>query len=287
MALAMAVADAELTAEAVVVDHQLQPRSAEVAEAAAAQCRQFGLDARIEVVDVVDQGSGPEAAAREARYRRLELVADARNAAAVLLGHNADDQAETVLLGLVRGSGSRSLAGMPHRRGRFRRPFLDVDRAEIERALAESQVDPWQDPHNEDTRFTRVRVRRHVLPFLSEQLGPGVTAGLRRTSVLARADAELLDDWAEREFTRVSSNGMPVDDVQDLPDAVRWRVLRRWLIASGCSTPDLTLDHVLAVDELVTQWRGQGPLHLPGSVNVGRSCGTLNAVSSIPDGGSE
>lgn len=287
LALAIAAVDAELTAEAVIVDHQLQSDSAQVAASTATQCREVGLAARIEVVEVVDNGEGPEAAARTARYRALDAVAAEAGSAAVLLGHTADDQAETVLLGLLRGSGQRSLAGMAPRRGRYRRPFLDIERIFIEQALAESPVEPWRDPHNEDPRFTRIRVRKQVLPMLTEELGPGVAAGLRRTAALARADADVLDEWAEQEFVKLAANGMATDVVGDLPDAIRWRVLRRWLIESGCPTQDLTLDHVLEVDRLITDWHGQGPLHLPGSVNVRRSCGTLVADGSIPDGGNE
>jgi tRNA(Ile)-lysidine synthase len=287
MALAIAAADARLNAEAVIIDHQLQPNSAQVAENAAEQCQQIGLPARIEVVQVVDDGVGPEAAARLARYNALDAIVAETAAAAVLLGHTADDQAETVLLGLLRGSGVRSLAGMPARRGRYRRPFLDVARHEIEQALTESDVAPWRDPHNADPQFTRVRVRNIVLPMLTEQLGPGVTAGLRRTALLARADADALEDWAAREFARVAAAGMTVAELAELTEAIRWRVLRQWLLTVGCPAQDLTLDHVRSVDELITQWHGQGPLHLPGGVNVGRSYGTLVADGSIPDGGSE
>ena len=287
LALVMAVADAGLNAQAVIIDHQLQANSAQVAETAAGQCQRIGVPARIEVVQVVDDGVGPEAAARIARYAALDAIVAESASVAMLLGHTADDQAETVLLGLLRGSGVRSLAGMPVRRGHYRRPFLDVEREIIEQALAESDVEPWRDPHNEDPQFTRVRVRNTVLPMLTEQLGPGIPAGLRRTALLARADADALDSWATSEFARVAAAGMTVADLAELSEAIRWRVLRRWLLAVGCPAQDLTLDHVRSVAELVTHWHGQGPLHLPGSVNVGRSCGTLVADGSNPDGGNE
>src|SRR5690606_6604086 len=116
---------------AVVVDHGLQEDSASVAERAAATCRRLGLSP-VEVVGVTvaETGQGLEADARDARYAALAESADRLGAAVVLLGHTRDDQAEQVLLGLTRGSGARSLAGMATERGIFRRPLLGISRAE-------------------------------------------------------------------------------------------------------------------------------------------------------------
>ena len=145
---------------------------------------------------VHDQADGgPEAAARTARYAALQSEAAGRQAT-IWLGHTLDDQAESVLLGLARGSGPRSLAGMAARTGRLVRPLLGLRRSVTEQACAELDLDPWRDPHNDDPRFARVRVRRTVLPTLEAELGPGVAEALARTAALVRDDADLLDGLA-------------------------------------------------------------------------------------------
>ncbi len=277
LALAAAVADSGITGIAAVVDHGLQPESEQVAAVAAGQCRGLGLTALVLSARVVATGSGPEADARAARYAALDSCADEVGAAAVLLGHTRDDQAESVLLGLARGSGTRSLAGMPQRRGRYRRPLLATSRAVVSAALQESGLAAWQDPHNSDPRYLRARVRSRVMPVLVEQLGPGVAEGLVRTATLARADADALDQLATDQHRRLQAEGWQVDALAQLIEAVRWRVLRLMLLRAGCPAADLTLDHVMAVDGLITGWHGQGPLHLPGRIRVTRSYGTLEA----------
>lgn len=277
LALAAATADARLTATAVIVDHGLQTDSAAVADSAAEQCRRLGLESKIVRAVVQRSGAGPEAQARSARYEALESVAGRSADSAVLLGHTADDQAEAVLLGLVRGSGARSLAGMPRRRGPYRRPFLDIRRIVVEAALAENGLLPWRDPHNTDPRYLRARVRSRVMPVLAAELGSGVAAGLIRTAQLSRADADALDALAADAHRGFVAAGGAVAAVAELADAIRWRVLRRELLAAGCPAQDLTLEHVRAVDALVTGWHGQGPLHLPGRVVVQRRYGTLVA----------
>src|SRR5208282_2881601 len=198
----------------VTVDHGLQPGSAERAAAVAALLGQFGLDpVRNVAVTVAPPGSGagsgagPEAAARTARYAALDAAVAEYGAAAVLLGHTLDDQAETVLLGLSRGSGGRSLAGMPACRGPYRRPLLAVRRTATRAACAELGLEPWQDPHNSDFRFARARVRHQALPALEAALGPGVAEALARTASQLRTDAAYLDDLAFAESGQLRGNG--------------------------------------------------------------------------------
>ncbi|MHA7133593.1 tRNA lysidine(34) synthetase TilS, partial [Oerskovia turbata] len=137
-----------LRAGAVVVDHGLQDGSAEVAAVAAEQCRALGLDP-VEARRVRVSGRGGlEAAARHARYTVLDDVAHRTGAAAVLLGHTLDDQAESVLLGLARGSGARSLAGMAAARGVYRRPFLGLRRSDTEAVCVANGLAWWTDPTN-------------------------------------------------------------------------------------------------------------------------------------------
>jgi tRNA(Ile)-lysidine synthase len=196
----------------VTVDHGLQEGSAAQAARVVAALGALGLDpvrrARV-TVDGLPGAGGPEAAARRARYTALEQVARQTGAAVVLLGHSRDDQAETVLLGLARGSGARALAGMPARRGRFRRPLLALSRATLRDACLAQGLDPWDDPHNRDPSYARVRVRRHALPALEETLGPGIAEALARSATQLSADCDALDAIARTEEWRIQPTVPP------------------------------------------------------------------------------
>jgi tRNA(Ile)-lysidine synthase len=269
-----------LRAGAVTVDHGLQPGSADRAAEVTDRLRALGLDPVESVSVTVGSRGGPEAAARDARYAALDATAARLGALAVLLGHTRDDQAETVLLGLTRGSGARSLAGMPASVGRYRRPLLEVDRAATRQFCAAQGLAVWEDPHNADPAFTRSRVRHEVLPVLEKHLGTGVVEALARTARLFRDDADALDVWADRAEADVRDPADPygaldVERLAALPPAVRRRLLRRAAIRVGSPPGDLFARHLEAVDQLITCWRGQGPLHLPGGVEARRRCGRL------------
>ncbi len=249
-----AAAAAVLPTTALVVDHGLQPGSADVAETACRQAGELGcVQARVLRVQVSAEG-GPEAAARSARYAAL---AAARAGAPVLLGHTLDDQAETVLLGLGRGSGARSIAGMRAHDPPWCRPLLGVRRTVTHTACAELGLAPWDDPHNRDARFTRVRLRTEVLPLLEEVLGGGVAEALARTAAALREDTDTLDMLAGRALDDAEDgDALAVAALIVLPAALRRRVIRRWLLAGGAA--NLTDKQIRAVDALVTAWRGQG-----------------------------
>jgi tRNA(Ile)-lysidine synthase len=269
-----------LRAYACVVDHGLQAGSEAVAARAAEQCRRLGLVAVVERVQV-GAGAGPEDAARVARRAALLRVADEVGAPVILLGHSRDDQAETVLLRLARGSGARTLAGMPRRADPWRRPLLDLPRAVLQAAAREmlDGEEPWTDPHNADPAFQRARVRA-ALPGLAQALGADIVPGLARTADLLRDDADALDAWAAEVAARASvasAEGVEVDlDVLGAaPRAVRTRVIRDLARAAGCPAEDLTAAHLRAVDALVADWHGQGAVSLPGRIEVRRDCGRL------------
>jgi len=282
LALAAAVAfeapRVGLRAGAVVVDHGWHPDSAAVAAGAAACCGVLGL-APVQVVEAAPDGGsgGPEAVARRARYAALEAVRAETGAAVVLLGHTLDDQAETVLLGLVRGSGARALAGMPRRRGPYLRPLLDVPRSVTRQACAALGLQPWDDPANADPAYTRVRARE-VLAQLAGALGAGLAPALARTAEQLREDADALDAAAA---ALLAGAGDPVQRGLDCvvlaaaPDAVRRRALLAAARAAGASPGALSRRHALAIDALVVRWHGQGGVHLPGGVTARRGCGTL------------
>jgi len=268
LALAAAVAfEAAGHAGAVIVDHGLQEGSADTAAAAAEQARALGLDPVIVVAVTVGEDGGPEAAAREARYRALSEAAASTGARVVLLGHTLDDQAETVLLGLARGSGATSLQGMEAVSGIYRRPLLGIRRSVTEQACADAGLTPWTDPQNSDPAFTRVRVRHAVLPLLEAELGPGIAEALARTAEQLREDASALDHFAEEiveELADIAEAGisLPVSALASNPPALRQRLIR--LAVQGEFHLSLSRQHTLEVARLVTDWHGQGPLDLPG-----------------------
>ncbi|MGQ7295242.1 tRNA lysidine(34) synthetase TilS [Quadrisphaera sp. KR29] len=277
-------------AGAVVVDHGLQPGSAQAAERAAAACRDLGLDpVLLEAVDAAGGPGGPEASARRARLDALERAAQRTGAAAVLLGHTRDDQAEQVLLGLARGSGARSLAGMPARRGALRRPLLGLPRTTTRAACAALGLRPWEDPANTDPAFARSRVRAAALPVLEGQLGPGVAEALARTADQLREDAEVLEALAADLLARCRgarpTDGLDAAALAAAPAALRRRALRAAALEAGAARPDLTREHVLALDALVVGWRGQGPVQLPGLVEARRTCGRLRLAPAPPPPG--
>jgi tRNA(Ile)-lysidine synthase len=278
-ALAFVAPRAGLRAGAVTVDHGLQDGSADRAAGVATLLRDLGLDPVVAVAVTVDGGGGPEAAARAARYTALEKSAADLGATAVLLGHTLDDQAETVLLGLARGSGARSLAGMAPRRGIFLRPLLGLRRQATADACAALGLSPWADPHNADRRFARVRVRLDALPALEAALGPGVAEALARTAALLRDDADVVDkivsDQIALEEIDPAGRTLSVSALAGLPGAARSRVLRSAALAAGCPAGALTSAHVARLEELVASWRGQRWIDLPGGVRASRRSGRI------------
>ncbi len=239
---------------ALIVDHGLQPGSDVVAETAYRQAVDLGCVAGQVIRVQVGTAGGPEAAARTARYDALE---SARAGAPVLLAHTLDDQAETVLLGLGRGSGPRSIAGMRAADPPWYRPLLGVRRRQTHAVCADLELSAWDDPHNHDRRFTRVRLRTEVLPLLEDALGGGVAEALARTAAALREDTDALDAMADDVRRRVTSDrGLDVTAIEPLPASVRRRVIRGWLLGGGAI--GLTDLQIRAVDALVTGWRGQG-----------------------------
>ncbi|MEW1867951.1 tRNA lysidine(34) synthetase TilS [Streptomyces caelestis] len=264
----------------VTVDHGLQADSDLRAAEVASRLRELGLQPVESVAVTVGRGGGPEAAARDARYAALDAAADRHGAAAVLLGHTRDDQAETVLLGLARGSGIRSLSGMAAvsgADGRYRRPFLRLDRQTARKACMVQSLPVWDDPHNADPAYTRSRLRHEGLPALEKALGKGVVEALARTAQLSRDDADALDAWAGRAEAGVrdADGRLECAALHDLPPAVRRRVLRRAAIEAGAPAGSLFARHIEEVDRLITGWRGQGAINLPGRVVARRQGGRL------------
>jgi tRNA(Ile)-lysidine synthase len=282
-ALAFEAPGLGLRAGAVTVDHGLQPGSAEQAASVAATLRGLGLEPVHSLrAEVVGRGGarypGPEAAARRARYTAIEAAAVECGSRAVMLGHTMDDQAESVLLGLARGSGARSLAGMQAVSGRYLRPLLGLRRAQTRAACAALGLEPWDDPQNADPAYARTRVREQVLPLMEELLGPGITEALARTADQLRADAQALDQMADEATERLVSRceALEVARLAALPDAIRTRLLKRAAIAAGVPAGSLTSVHIAQLDALVTAWHGQRWSDLPGGIRCLRRYGKLH-----------
>ena len=275
--LSAAVHEARALAVQVIgatVDHGLQDGSAERAEQVVATMVSLGADETVSArVRVEGGGQGPEAAAREARYAVLEELAERVGARRVLLGHTLDDQAETVLLGLTRGSGGRSIAGMRPAYDVFVRPLLDVRRFETEAACAAEEIAWWDDPHNLDPRFTRNRVRHEVMPVLERELGPGVAETLARTAAQLRPDMEALDRMAEEQHAALTTaDGLPLAGLHALDEAIASRVLRLAALAAGARDSELFHVHVRALVDLAAG-ELSGQVQLPGHVTAERQAG--------------
>lgn len=267
----------EVTAGAVVVDHQLHPDSAQVTARAAEQLRGLGLTPVLTLTADVDPSSpdGPEAAARAARYRAFQQALAESGASRILLAHTKDDQAEQVLLGLARGSGTRSLAGIPARRGPFLRPLLGLTREDTEAVCAYERLTYWEDPANEDPRYLRSRVRTEILPYLEERLSGSIRDSLARTAQIAAEDAAYLEAQAKEAFARLLEDPDAAGNLRlDLkklsaePPAVRRRVIALAVVAAGGSSP--SSERIAAVEGLLSKQGSAGPVQLEGHVSVRR-----------------
>jgi tRNA(Ile)-lysidine synthase len=256
---------------AVTVDHQLQENSDIQATKVSEQLKEIGYGQVLIKKVVVVATDGIEAGARKVRYEAIARSVEESKATKVFLGHTHGDQAETVLLGLARGSGARSLSGMAIESGIYCRPLLSLTREVTEQACKEFGLEPWSDPHNFDNDFTRVRIRREIIPYLEEKLDPGISRALVRSASLLRDDADALDQWADREGSDLDCQRLAA-----LPRAVRTRIIRRAALAAGATPGELTFEQIATIDALISAWKGQGAVSLAGGVKVERISGRLS-----------
>lgn len=303
LALARLVADVSadrglVKAGVIVIDHQLQNGSGAVASEAVQTCVSFGLAPVVAIAVDVDRSAaagGMEAAARTARRRAMIAMAHQLEAKAILLAHTMDDQAETVLLGLARGSGSRSLAAMSERDGLWRRPLLSATRTDTVNICEQAGLFPHHDPHNHDAAFARVKVRSRVLPTLEQELGPGIRDALARTASMLQLDNAALDQWAamqaENRLELIEEGRVVValdlansGKLATVPKAVRTRIYRLALLAVGVAPGSITFAHLNTIDRFVADWRGQGPTRVPGDHEVARISDTLVLYRAHPLG---
>jgi tRNA(Ile)-lysidine synthase len=274
----------ELKTGAVIVDHQLIPESNDVAQNAKKQCEELGIEkVIIKKVEVNQTNEGLEAAARIARYEAFENVLHETNAKVILLAHTQDDQAETVLMRLTRGSGAKSLSGMSAISGKYLRPFLHLRKKIVHDSLDLIGMKAWQDPANFDNQYLRVKVRQELMPKLIEVLGEGAISSLDKTSQLLRLDNQALVELAQQFVDAqddVKKKGLKVKELENLPEAIRTRVLKICAVASGVHPGPFSFEHIEAIDALVKNWHGQGNVDLPGFIQATRVDGSLRFISS-------
>ena len=259
----------------VVVDHGLQQGSAQVTTQTISKLKDIGYTQIESAVAQVKITDGLEASARRARYQIFNQFIDTHQPKYFLLAHTSNDQAESVLLGLARGSGARSLSGMALENNIYVRPLLKISRQTTEAACSEGGVEFWSDPHNDDLRFARVRTRKNVLPNLEENLGPGITDALVRSADLLRDDADALDSFAREYFNQTDPSDLSVNELERLPRAIRTRVLRLAIYLAGAPSGSLSAEHINGAEALISDWHGQKELSLPGDVKLLRNSGRI------------
>lgn len=245
---------------AVIIDHGLQESSQSVALNAKLTAESLGVKAIIRKVSVGAEG-GLENAAREARYQAFSEVKEELNASYLLLGHNLNDQAESVLLGLMRGSGPRSIAGMQEVTDWILRPFLTISGEQLRQACEDQGLEFWDDPHNDDPRFARVEIRK-ILNELEASGSAGVIESLARTAEQMQEAEAIIQPLIEGLVSEIEDkSSVEIEFLEKLDTAYRRRVIHRLAVLNSA---ELARVHVLEIEKLVTNWHGQKPLNLPG-----------------------
>jgi tRNA(Ile)-lysidine synthase len=282
MALAAALLkeDSDTKIIPVVVDHGLQDGSAQIAARTVSKLKEMGFAEVVSARANVEIADGLEASARRARYQIFNQFIDAYQPKYFLLAHTLNDQAESVLLGLARGSGARSLSAMATVNNIFIRPLLKISREQTTAACVEAGIEIWEDPHNDDQRFARVRVRKNLLPQIERDLGPGVTQALARSADLLRDDADALDDFANQYFQQADPKDLDVLELERLPKAIRTRVLRLAIYKAGAPSGMLSADHIAQAEALISDWHGQKEVALPGNVKLSRISGRITLFTT-------
>ena len=259
----------------IVIDHGLQEGSAQITSQTIERLKQIGFTQVESARAQVTMTDGLEASARRARYQLFNQFIETYQPKYFLLAHTLNDQAENVLLGLARGSGARSLSGMAVKNNIFVRPLLKISREVTTAACSEARIEIWSDPHNEDLRFTRVRVRKNLLPIIEDNLGPGITEALVRSADLLRDDADALDGFAVEYFNQADPFNLDVKELERLPKAITTRVLRLAIYKAGAPSGSLSAEHIAAAQALISDWHGQKEVSLPGNVKLLRNSGRI------------
>lgn len=264
------------------LNHDLRgTESAEAADFVRSQCESHQLPVTITTADgsaLRDRRVGSlQAAARDLRYRFLERVADEQGAGRIAVGHHRDDQAETVLMNLLRGSGVRGIGGIPPVRDRIIRPLIDCSREEIERYVRKKRIPYVEDSSNRVLAYSRNRIRLELLPELAKRYNPRVVDALANAATILEAEDALLNGMAQEELRNaVISRSreevvLAIPPMANLPSALRWRIIRRSAEELRAGRPGLTFQHTLAIDRLLMTKGAKGAIHAPGGLRARRA----------------
>ncbi len=264
------------------LNHDLRgTESAETATFVRRQCEAHQIPVTITTAEgrtLRDRGVGSlQAAARDLRYRFLEQVADEQGATRIALGHHRNDQAETVLMNLLRGSGVRGLGGIPPVRGRIIRPLIDCFRDEIERYARKEGIPYVEDSSNQVLSYSRNRTRLELLPELAKRYNPRVVHALANAATILEAEDTLLNGMAEKELRTALISRSPEELVLSchrmatLHTALRWRIIRRSAEYLREGRAGLTFQQTLAIDRLLLTEGAQGTIQAPGGLRVRRA----------------
>lgn len=265
----------------IIVNHQLQEITDEISENTAKVASSYGFVPHIIPVDIVETSKGMESDARTARYAAFENAIDKYSLQAFLIGHTKTDQAEQVFLGLLRGSGTRSLSGIRKTRGVYQRPFIDsLSREDTQKVCEENNLDYWCDPHNDVLEYKRVSVRK-MIKNVEKSTGQNIVEPLVRTAQISAEDAEALDFYAEISYTKAEEADWNVEILNNMPTAVRKRIYRKKLVELGANSESIGFKITNRIDELITSWHGQKEIYISNGVQVIRKNGYMSFNVSI------
>lgn len=255
----------------VIVDHKLQEITSEISKDTATLVENFGFNAHVIPVTINSTNDGMESDARKARYGAFEKVIKEQNLQAFLIGHTKTDQAEQVFLGMFRGSGTRSLAGIRENREIYKRPFLNVlSRKDTQKVCEENGLEYWCDPHNDVLEYKRVSVRK-MIQTVEEATGQDIVEPLVRTAQISAEDADALDFYSEIAFQKIEESDWDIDELSNIPTAVRKRIYRKKIIMLGARTDSVSFEITNRVDDFLVDWHGQKEICISNNVRVKRA----------------
>lgn len=258
-----------------IIDHQLQEITAEVSKNVAETALRLGFTPHIIPVSITTTNSGAESDARTARYEAFEKAADDYNLSAILIGHTKNDQAEQTFLGMLRGSGTRSLSGIRETRGIYHRPFLNsLSRADTQKVCEENNYDYWCDPHNDHLMYKRVGIRK-MIKTVEETTGTSIVDPLVRTAQISAEDADALDFYTDMSYTSIESKNWDVKELSKIPTAVRKRIYRKKMSELGGKTDALTFEITNRIDDFIADWHGQKEVCVSNGIRVSRVNGKI------------
>lgn len=275
---------------AIHINHMLRAEEAQADEAYTAElCKELRIPLSVVRVDVAAKakklGMSLEEAGRETRYQEFERYADSVGAAKIAVAHNRNDQAETVMMHIIRGTGIAGLVGMEYRRGAVIRPLLNVYRKEIEQYCEEAGLLPRTDSSNLERDFARNRVRLDLFPYINENFGADITEGLCRLSSHASDDNSYLEQCALEAYERslktksIGWVSLNQEQLRKLHPAILGRVLKHAVCDAAGNSTGVVSVHYRALSDLVAKGNTGARAELPRGLGASVSYGILNVFA--------